>query len=108
MVVDCWAEGSWPTMLKPNVVESSGLSAVRERCVSVLVEGCGFAPPTVADMAWSAESEIVIGTGALEALAGQAINESVSATPPVRASFRAKGRNTCSTSNSGPARRHAQ
>jgi hypothetical protein len=54
-VVDCWSEGSWPTMLKPNVVESGGLSAVRKKCVSVLVDGCGCAPPTVVAMAWSAE-----------------------------------------------------
>jgi hypothetical protein len=57
-------------MLKPNVVPSSGLNAVREKCVSVLVDGCGSAPPTVVDMAWSAESGIEIGAGELPALAG--------------------------------------
>ena len=51
IVVDHWSAGSCPTMLKPNVVLSRGLNAVRKKCVSVLVDGCGMAPPTVVDMA---------------------------------------------------------
>src|SRR5215469_8155415 len=61
IVVDRWSAGSCPTMLKPNVVASSGLNAVRKKCVSVLVDGCGLAPPTVADTACPIASETPMG-----------------------------------------------
>ena len=58
-------------MLKPYVVESSGFKAVRKKCVTVFADGWGLAPPTTADVAWSAESEMPTGAG--EVAAGAAI-----------------------------------
>src|SRR5258705_9486528 len=108
IVVDRWSAGSCPTMLKPKVVPSRGLKVVRKKCVSVLVDGCGLAPPTVVDMAWSAESGITAGAGELTALAGDARNGMVMATPAAAARFPANGRIIRSPSNGGHVTRHAR
>src|SRR5215469_5628228 len=73
---------------------SSGLTAVRKKCVSVFVDGCGLAPPTVVDAAWSAASEITTGAGELAALTDDANNGIVMAALAARQSLRARGRNT--------------
>src|SRR5262245_20778241 len=87
---------------------SSGFCAVRKKCVTVVVDGCGLAPPTVVDVAWSAESEITTGAGAVAASADDASNGVVRATPTARASFGAHGRNIRSPLNEGgPATHHA-
>src|SRR5260370_38184012 len=101
-VVDRWSAGSCPTMLKPKVVPSSGLNAVRKKCVSVLVDGCGLAPPTVGDMGWSAESGIKTGAGELPALAGDASKGMVMAGPAAKATDTATGPLIRSSSNQCP------
>src|SRR5215469_11570562 len=73
---------------------SSGLTAVRKKCVSVFVDGCGLAPPTVVDAAWSDASEITTGAGELAALADVANNGTAMATLAARQSLKARGRNT--------------
>src|SRR6516162_1254794 len=92
IVVDRRSAGSCPTMLKPKVVAASGLTAVRKKCVTVLADGCGLAPPTVVDIACRAESGTTSGAGVPAALAGDARNGMEMATPAARASFPANGR----------------
>src|SRR6516225_2201379 len=104
IVVDCLSAGSCPTMLKPKLVLASGLNAVPKKCVTVLVDGCGLAPPTVVDMAWIAESGTTIGAGASPALAGDARNGMAMATPAARVSFPANGRIIRSPLNVGTLR----
>src|SRR5258708_35885294 len=74
IVVDRWSAGSCPTMLKPNVVLSRGLNAVRKKCVNVSADGCGSAPPTVFVTPWSPEPGTTAGAGQPPALAGDARN----------------------------------
>src|SRR6266705_4762548 len=89
IVVDCCSEGSAPTMLNPYVTPSSGLSAVPNQCVSVLVVGRGFAPLMVMVEAWIAESGTVIGAGVVPAPAVDATKGRVSVNPASTASLRA-------------------